>query len=241
LKRSPHSNRSRRRANALNGQTPVDRVWKVLRVLVVDDHPANRLVMRQQLESLGCRVTLAEEGREGLAQWECEPFDAVLTDCSMPVMSGEALATAIREKVRARSAAQEGSLARRAHCLIVGATANAQPEASQRALAAGMDECLIKPIGLEGLAKALGGTVGVTAMPGKPAARPATIDHGQARALRQSAQRVPEIAARHNRDDLLAAHDAFSAERFRRACEPRASGQGCGQAGRRPAARRRVH
>ncbi|WP_413197079.1 ATP-binding protein [Pararobbsia alpina] len=140
---------------------PEDRtVLKGLRVLVVDDHPANRLVMKQQAESLGCVVTLAVDGHDALGQWSeaDSPFDVVLTDCSMPSMSGEALTVALRE--RERKGEHEGEYdgaAVEAHvrCIVIGATANAQPDARQRALDAGMDECLVKPLSIASLAHAL--------------------------------------------------------------------------------------
>jgi two-component system sensor histidine kinase EvgS len=187
-----------------------------LNVLVVDDHPANRLVMRQQLESLGCRVTLADDGKQALTQWEREEFDAVLTDCSMPVMSGEALAAAIRERERERAheAEQEHGLKISRHCLILGATANAQPEARRQAIAAGMDECLVKPVGLEALANALGGVVPAMPAARDTAPRASTID--MAKLARFGSQRETFLTSLRdtNRDDLLAAHDAFSQNDF---------------------------
>ncbi|RKP51755.1 ATP-binding protein [Pararobbsia silviterrae] len=134
-----------------------------LRVLIVDDHPANRLVMRQQVELLGCVAAVASDGRDALGRWSKRRFDVVLTDCSMPLMSGEELSAKIRER-EARSGPRtlaprdidpnaEGGSPHR--CVIIGATANAQPEARQRALGAGMDECLVKPVDIPTLVRVL--------------------------------------------------------------------------------------
>ncbi|MET0612296.1 MAG: transporter substrate-binding domain-containing protein, partial [Pseudomonas caspiana] len=54
-----------------------------LTILVVDDYPANRLLMSRQLGYLGHSVMVAEEGRQGLERWRELQFDVVMTDCNM--------------------------------------------------------------------------------------------------------------------------------------------------------------
>src|SRR6478752_918249 len=73
-------------------------------------------------------------------------FDLVITDCSMPVMDGYALAEAIR------ALELERGLPR---CPVLGCTAHVQEEDRRHALEAGMDECLMKPFSLDALAAAL--------------------------------------------------------------------------------------
>jgi two-component system sensor histidine kinase EvgS len=108
-----------------------------LTILVVDDHPANRLLLSWQLSHLGHHVLEAEEGARGLELWrDCE-FDLVVTDCNMPRLSGYELAGAIRDEERAQGLPPT---------LILGFTANAQREEKVRCLEAGMDDCLFKPI-----------------------------------------------------------------------------------------------
>ena len=97
-----------------------------LKVLVVDDHPANLLLMAQQLGYLGLSHASASDGREGLEKWRRTPFDVLVLDCNMPHMSGYQLATAVRSEER-----QSG----RPRCVILGYTANAQPEVRQSASA----------------------------------------------------------------------------------------------------------
>ncbi|WP_369992048.1 transporter substrate-binding domain-containing protein [Pseudomonas xanthosomatis] len=113
-----------------------------LRILVVDDYPANLLLLDKQLGSLGHLVTLAEQGEAALGLWQAGYFDVLLTDCNMPVMDGHALTRRVR--------ALEHAL-QRPRCRIIGVTANAQAEERQRCLANGMDECLFKPLGLRAL------------------------------------------------------------------------------------------
>ncbi len=119
---------------------------RALNILVVDDYPANRLLLAQQLTYLGHRVTDAENGAMGLSKWRADDFDVVITDCNMPVMNGYELARSVRAEERA-SGLQPSQ--------IFGFTANAQPEEVERCREAGMDQCLFKPISLKDLSVSL--------------------------------------------------------------------------------------
>lgn len=118
----------------------------VLNILVVDDYPANRLLLARQLSFLGHRISTADDGEQGLERWRAERFDGVITDCNMPLKNGYELARDIRADEQARGLPP---------CLLLGFTANAQPEETERCLQAGMDGCLFKPTGLEDLHAAL--------------------------------------------------------------------------------------
>ncbi|MGF6391176.1 transporter substrate-binding domain-containing protein [Pseudomonas plecoglossicida] len=115
---------------------------KPLDILVVDDYPANLMLLEKQLNTLGHQVTLAEHGAAALALWQEGAFDLVITDCSMPVMDGHELTRRIRQLEQARGMPR---------CRILGVTANALAEERERCLASGMDDCLFKPIGLRTL------------------------------------------------------------------------------------------
>ncbi|NWC71311.1 transporter substrate-binding domain-containing protein [Pseudomonas sp. P7758] len=119
-----------------------------LNILVIDDYPANRQLLTQQLNYLGHRIEDAEDGAHGLRAWRNGQFDVVITDCNMPLMNGYELARAIRADEAARGLPPS---------LILGFTANAQPEEKGRCLAAGMDDCLFKPISLKDLSARLAG------------------------------------------------------------------------------------
>lgn len=69
-----------------------------LRLLVVDDEEAVRELLRDLLESEGCKVFLAPGSREALGLFETHQFDGIFTDIGMPGMSGWELAHAIRQK-----------------------------------------------------------------------------------------------------------------------------------------------
>ncbi|MEX5507104.1 transporter substrate-binding domain-containing protein [Pseudomonas putida] len=117
-----------------------------LKVLVIDDHPANLQLMAQQLGYLGLPYASARDGREGLAAWRAGDFDVLVLDCNMPHMNGYQLATAVRAEERH---------GKRLRCTILGYTANAQPEVRRQCLSAGMDDCLLKPISLGTLSQRL--------------------------------------------------------------------------------------
>lgn len=119
-----------------------------LNVLVVDDHPANLQLVAQQLEFLGVRYRCADNGSEALGMWKANLFDVLIVDCNMPHMDGYQFTLAVREQE-----AQRGLTP----CTILGYTANAQPEVRERCLEAGMNDCLLKPIGLHALGEHLAG------------------------------------------------------------------------------------
>ncbi|WP_433766392.1 ATP-binding protein [Pseudomonas putida] len=108
-----------------------------LKVLVAEDNVINQLILKDQLEELGCQVALAGDGCEALALWEKDDFDVVLTDINMPGMNGYELAKKLR------------SLGCEAP--IVGATANAMRDEGDRCFGAGMQQLLVKPFGLGAL------------------------------------------------------------------------------------------
>lgn len=68
-------------------------------LMLVDDHPGMARVSARLLETLGYRTTVFDDPREALKAFQAAPtdFDAVLTDLSMPQMSGEDFTRALRE------------------------------------------------------------------------------------------------------------------------------------------------
>jgi CheY-like chemotaxis protein len=117
-------------------------------VLVVEDDPVNRQIIKALLGKLGLRVLLANDGQQAVEAIVAGPApDIVLMDIQMPVMDGYS-ATAL---IRSREA--DGKLPR---LTIIALTANAFAEDRERCLAAGMDDFLSKPIVFDNLAAMLG-------------------------------------------------------------------------------------
>ncbi|MCR4539811.1 transporter substrate-binding domain-containing protein [Pseudomonas sp. 18.1.10] len=123
---------------------------QALDILVVDDYRANRLLLGRQLSFLGHRITTADDGLQGVQYWQAGHFDVVITDCNMPLKNGYQLAHDIRAQERERGLVP---------CLLLGFTANAQPEEVERCRQAGMDGCLFKPTSLDDLRLALASCV----------------------------------------------------------------------------------
>ncbi|MFC5427362.1 ATP-binding protein [Paraburkholderia denitrificans] len=113
-----------------------------LKVLVAEDNAANRMLLAEQLTSLGCRVATAANGRQALERLDDDDWDVLLTDLNMPGMSGYQLA----ETVRARKPALP----------IVAITAHATKEERQRCEAAGMTQVMTKPISRQQLNDVMG-------------------------------------------------------------------------------------
>ncbi|WP_423205251.1 ATP-binding protein [Pseudomonas kribbensis] len=129
-----------------NVATPTVMAARSLDVLVVDDHPVNRLLLCRQLSELGHHFVDIGSSEQALDLWRGQSFDALITDINLPGLNGYDLARTIRE---------EETAAGRVPCRILGYTANAQLEEKQRCLAAGMDDCLFKPVLLRELNLAL--------------------------------------------------------------------------------------
>ena len=117
-----------------------------LRLLVVDDNATNRAVLNALLSPLGAIVETAADGREALAAWEADRWDAILMDIHMPLMDGREASQAIR----AREAAT-----RRSRTPIIAVTASVLAHETNSYLAAGMDGFVAKPIVVDRLFAAL--------------------------------------------------------------------------------------
>src|ERR1700761_3505412 len=67
-------------------------------VLIVDDNPSNRKLLREILNAEGYTTVEAEDGIEGLFALERQPIDIVVSDILMPNMDGYGLCTEVRRR-----------------------------------------------------------------------------------------------------------------------------------------------
>ncbi|MDV6319987.1 ATP-binding protein [Chromohalobacter sp. HP20-39] len=142
------------------------------KVLVVDDTPSNRLLVKELLQDRGLAPLLAGSGEEALAMAHGESIDLVLMDIQMPGMNGVEAMKALR--------ALGGDWQRRP---IVALTAHALEEERQHLLRDGMSDCLIKPIREPALDSLLERHLGGTATPDtRPTALPSPPDEAPAQA-----------------------------------------------------------
>jgi signal transduction histidine kinase len=105
-----------------------------LRVLVVEDNLDGRESLRELLEIWGFQVDLAATGTEGLEKALAEPHDAALIDIGLPELDGNEVARRIRTAIDAQPIE------------LIAMTGYGQPEDRTRALEAGFDTYLVKPV-----------------------------------------------------------------------------------------------
>lgn len=109
------------------------------RVLVVDDHPVNRRVIRLFLEPFECELVEAENGQRALEILAEQPIDIVLMDVNMPVMDGLEATRRLRQDPRL------------ARLPVIALTADVMSAQIKTCLAAGCDAHVAKPIDLRNL------------------------------------------------------------------------------------------
>lgn len=115
-------------------------------VLIIDDHPINRKLLKMQVNCLGYAAEVASDGSEGMQEWETGRYALVLADCHMPIMDGYEFARRIRK---------HEALGGLGHVPIIACSASALREDCEACTAAGMDDYLPKPIDLAALAAKL--------------------------------------------------------------------------------------
>ncbi len=123
-----------------------------VRVLVADDSDMNLSVVKSILELEGAQVSLARNGQEAFdrLQVDASEFDVVLMDIQMPIMGGHAATSLIR--------AELGLV----DLPIIALTAGALSSERDRAIAAGVDDFLIKPFEPTELVLCISKNVGVS-------------------------------------------------------------------------------
>ncbi len=124
----------------------------MLRLLVVEDNPTNQKVILRQLQSLGYEADLAAHGQAALDQMTQTFYAIVLMDCRLPGIDGYAAARLIRQ--REQECLQSGHPGS-ARSVIIALTASDEPQDQAAAMAAGMDDFLMKPLRRETLAATL--------------------------------------------------------------------------------------
>lgn len=115
-------------------------------IIVADDNPVNQRVLCNQLEYLGLKSILCNDGAEALARAKEGTGDLVLMDCQMPVMDGFEATQAIRQWERSSS---------RPPLPIIAVTAHVMSGDAELCLQSGMDAYLSKPIDVERLQQML--------------------------------------------------------------------------------------
>jgi PAS domain S-box-containing protein len=102
------------------------------KILLVEDNPLNRLVVRTVLKIHGIAITEANNGQEAIDQMTSNRFDLILMDVQMPMMDGITATKIIRSEI-------SGDIP------IIALTANALRSELDHCIAAGMNDFVTKP------------------------------------------------------------------------------------------------
>ena len=138
-----------------------DAVPGALRVLVVDDQAFNRLVLRDQLERLGCRVEEAGDGLSAQLLLEARAHHLAFIDLDLPGLDGLTLIARVRQSV---GTSQKP--------FLVAISAYATRHTEESALAAGANAFLAKPLAGPRIAALVRECGDLPETPAEPACRP---------------------------------------------------------------------
>lgn len=119
-----------------------------MRVLLVEDNEINREIAQYMLEDAGVTVVNAENGKRAVELFEessLGAFDCILMDVMMPVMDGLEATREIRSMERSDAATVP----------IIAVSANAFAEDAQKAMEAGMNEHIAKPLDMDEVFKVM--------------------------------------------------------------------------------------
>ncbi|MEF9672610.1 response regulator [Pseudomonas sp. PCH446] len=106
----------------------------------MDDQPAHRFILNEQLKILGIRAVVVSSGAQALKAIEQQPIRLMLLDCYMPQISGYEVARRIRARERGPN-----------YLPIIALSVQSGPAHLKRCMDSGMDGVLKKPLYLDAL------------------------------------------------------------------------------------------
>jgi PAS domain S-box-containing protein len=136
-------------SHAANGKVSpqIERIdTRPLKILLADDSPDNRALIRAYLKKTPYQLDEVEDGREAVSKFQEKPYDLVLMDIQMPVMDGYEAVKSIRSMESTQHATRTP---------IIALTASAFEEAIIKARRAGCDAHVAKPVKKATLLKAI--------------------------------------------------------------------------------------
>lgn len=121
------------------------------KILIVDDQPANRVVLQKFLGDMHCECDQAPNGLVALEMAGKKRYDLVLMDIEMPELNGDEAVRRLRNGIGIERSMVQHYL----KVPIVGVTALPEEEGLRRSLGSGMDECVFKPVRKQDVASLL--------------------------------------------------------------------------------------
>ena len=103
-------------------------------ILIVDDHEQNRELLEAYLEEVGCKVRVAGDGLQAMAEVAASQPDLIILDVMMPRMSGYQVCRQLKSDPATRD------------ILVVMVTALSDIGDAERAVECGADDFLTKPV-----------------------------------------------------------------------------------------------
>ncbi len=151
LTKTPSSKPDRINLDPVEQEPTLDQITNT-KILIAEDNLVNQKVAMRQLQNLGYRAEIANNGQEVLDKLNHNlnhNYDIIFMDCQMPVLDGYLTSQRIREF---ESQKMYGD---RPPVVIIAMTANAMPSDRDRCLVAGMNDYLSKPVTKDNLRKIL--------------------------------------------------------------------------------------
>ena len=110
-------------------------------ILYIEDNPDNMMLVQRALEARGYRLLKAMKGLDGVAAAENQPVDLILLDINLPDIDGYEVARRLRSSNKIELT----------RVPIIAVTANALKGDAEKALDAGCDVYMSKPINIREL------------------------------------------------------------------------------------------
>ena len=120
----------------------------MIRLLLVEDNEANRDMLTRRLERHGYQISIAVDGRQGIAAARHEKPDLILMDLNLPEIDGWEATRQLKADAGTR------------HIPVIALTAHAMVSDRHRALEAGCDDYDTKPVELSRLRAKIDALVG---------------------------------------------------------------------------------
>lgn len=120
-----------------NEASPKGSLDKNLKILLVDDNPENRFIVKRFLDESEVTIFEAGDGQEAVNMFNEQKFDIIFMDINMPIKDGLEATKEIRDLEKTKGLP---------HTIIIALSANALSKEYDRAMEVGCDDYLTKPI-----------------------------------------------------------------------------------------------